>query len=206
MAEATRRLSSVPWLPGQAGRYLLHVLFLAAAYVFSGWLGSLLAVPPGYATAVFPAAGVALAALLLYGAPLAPGVWLGSFAMNLAIGYQGSGHLTATNAGLAATIAIGSTAQAAAGVWLIRRATGFPNALDREKDIGLFLLLGGPLSCLVSATTGVTSLHLYGVIAADQYVHNWLVWWVGDAIGVVVTTPLLLAMLPLLFAWRREGK
>ena len=58
---------------GQTGRYFLQVLFLAAAYVFSGWLGSLLAVPPGYASAVFPAAGVALAALLLYGAPLAPG-------------------------------------------------------------------------------------------------------------------------------------
>jgi signal transduction histidine kinase len=171
------------------------VLFLAAAYVFSGWLGSLLAVPPGYATAVFPAAGVALAALLLYGAPLAPGVWLGSFAMNLAIGYQGSGQVAATAAALAVTIAIGSTAQALAGVWLIQRAIGFPNALDREKDIGLFLVLGGPLSCLVSATTGVTSLYLYGVIATDQYVHNWVVWWVGDAIGVVVTTPLLLAIL-----------
>jgi signal transduction histidine kinase len=180
---------------GQTGRYLLHVLFLAAAYVFSGWLGSLLAVPPGYATAVFPAAGVALAALLLYGAPLAPGVWLGSFAMNLAIGYQGSGHVTTTTAGLAATIALGSTAQALAGVWLIRRTIGFPNLLDREKDIGLFLLLGGPLSCLISATTGVTSLHLYGVIATDQYLYNWVVWWVGDAIGVVVTTPLLFAIL-----------
>src|SRR6266498_993624 len=179
----------------QTGRRVLQVLFLAAAYVFFGWLGSLLAVPPGYATAVFPAAGVALAALLLYGAPLAPGVWLGSFAMNLAIGYQGSGHVTATNASVAATIAIGSTAQALAGVWLIRRAIGFPNALDREKDIGLFLLLGGPLSCLVSATTGVTSLHLYGVIASDQYLQNWVVWWVGDAIGVVVTTPLLFAIL-----------
>jgi PAS domain S-box-containing protein len=180
---------------GQTGRRILQVLFLGAAYVFSGWLGSLLAVPPGYATAVFPAAGVALAALLLYGAPLAPGVWLGSFAMNLAIGYQGSGHVTTTNASVAATIAIGSTAQALAGVWLIRRAIGFPNALDREKDIGLFLLLGGPLSCLISATTGVTSLHLYGVIASDQYLQNWIVWWVGDAIGVVVTTPLLLAVL-----------
>jgi PAS domain S-box-containing protein len=180
---------------GQTVRRFLQVLFLAAAYVFSGWLGSLLAVPPGYATAVFPAAGVALAALLLYGAPLAPGVWLGSFAMNLAIGYQGSGHVTSTNAALAATIAIGSTAQALAGVWLIRRAIGFPNPLDREKDIGLFLLLGGPLSCLVSATTGVTSLQLYGVIAPHQYLHNWVVWWVGDAIGVVVTTPLLLAIL-----------
>jgi len=180
---------------GQTGRRVLQVLFLAAAYVFFGWLGSLLAVPPGYATAVFPAAGVALAALLLYGAPLAPGVWLGSFAMNLAIGYQGSGYVTTTNASVAATIAIGSTAQALAGVWLIRRAIGFPNALDREKDIGLFLLLGGPLSCLVSATTGVTSLHLYGVIASDQYLQNWVVWWVGDAIGVVVTTPLLFAIL-----------
>ncbi|TMA89554.1 MAG: PAS domain S-box protein [Deltaproteobacteria bacterium] len=193
--EITRPFRLTDGGSGQTGRRVLQVLFLAAAYVFFGWLGSLLAVPPGYATAVFPAAGVALAALLLYGAPLAPGVWLGSFIMNLAIGYQGSGHVTATNASVAATIAIGSTAQALAGVWLIRRAIGFPNALDREKDIGLFLLLGGPLSCLVSATTGVTSLHLYGVIASDQYLQNWVVWWVGDAIGVVVTTPLLFAIL-----------
>jgi len=193
--EITRPFRLTDGGSGQTGRRVLQVLFLAAAYVFFGWLGSLLAVPPGYATAVFPAAGVALAALLLYGAPLAPGVWLGSFAMNLAIGYQGSGYVTTTNASVAATIAIGSTAQALAGVWLIRRAIGFPNALDREKDIGLFLLLGGPLSCLVSATTGVTSLHLYGVIASDQYLQNWVVWWVGDAIGVVVTTPLLFAIL-----------
>ena len=193
--EITRMFRLSNGSSGQTGRRFLQVLFLAAAYVFSGWLGSLLAVPPGYATAVFPAAGVALAALLLYGASLAPGICLGSFAMNLVIGYQGSGHVTTTNASLAATIAIGSTAQALAGVWLIRCAIGFPNALDREKDIGLFLLLGGPLSCLVSATTGVTSLHLYGLIATDQYLQNWLVWWVGDAIGVVVTTPLLFAIL-----------
>ena len=194
--EITRLLRLSDGGSGQTGRrFLQQVLFLAAAYVFFGWLGSLLAVPPGYATAVFPAAGIALAALLLYGAPLAPGVWLGSFAMNLVIGHQGSGHVTVTNAALAATIALGSMAQALAGVWLIRRAIGFPNALDREKDIGLFLLLGGPLSCLISATTGVTSLHFYGLIATDQYLQNWVVWWVGDAIGVVVTTPLLFAIL-----------
>jgi len=180
---------------GQPGRYVLQVLLLALAYVFSGWLGSLLAVSPGYATALFPASGVALAGLLLYGARLIPGVWLGSFAMNLAIGYQGSGHFTSTTATLAATIAIGAAVQALAGVWLIRRTIGFPNPLDREKDISLFLLLGGPVSCLVSATMGVTSLHLHGVVAADQYLHNWVVWWVGDAIGVVVTTPLVLAVL-----------
>jgi len=196
LATVTTRLFSLSdGASGRTARYLLRVLLLAAAYVFSGWLGSLLAVPPGYATAVFPASGVALAALLLYGAPLAPGVWLGSFAMNLAIAYQGSGHVRTTTAALAATIAIGSTAQALTGAWLIRRAIGFPNALDREKDIGLFLLLGGPLSATVSATMGVTSLRSYGVITTDQYLHNWAVWWVGDAIGVVVITPLLLAIL-----------
>src|SRR4030095_11428046 len=74
---SSQDLTPAIWLrSGRTGRYFLQVLFLAAAYVFSGWLGSLLAVPPGYATAVFPAAGVALAALLLYGAPLAPGACL----------------------------------------------------------------------------------------------------------------------------------
>src|SRR2546422_7134107 len=112
--EITRPFRLTDGGSGQPGRRVLQVLFLAAAYVFFGWLGSLLAVPPGYATAVFPAAGVALAALLLYGAPLAPGVWLGSFIMNLAIGYQGSGHVTATQPSGAPTLTIGATAPALA--------------------------------------------------------------------------------------------
>ena len=64
-------------------RHLAAIAAMAAGYYASGRLGLLLAVPPGYATAVWPPSGIALAGVLVYGLRLCPGVWLGSFAINL---------------------------------------------------------------------------------------------------------------------------
>ena len=68
----------------------VSILVLAFVYFIGGRLGLLLAIPPGYATAVWPASGVALAALLLYGYRLWPGVLLGSFFVNILISFDGS--------------------------------------------------------------------------------------------------------------------
>ena len=65
-------------------RLALQVAVVAVAYYASGRLGLLLAIPPGYATAVWPASGIALAAAVLAGPRVLPGVALGSFALNIA--------------------------------------------------------------------------------------------------------------------------
>ena len=62
--------------------YCLRVAALAALYVLTGKLGLLLAVPPGYATLIWPASGIAVGMLLSHGARLWPGVLLGSFVLN----------------------------------------------------------------------------------------------------------------------------
>ncbi len=62
---------------------VVPVLTLAAAYAVAAWLGLWLAIPPGYATAIWPASGLALAGVLMGGARVAPGIWLGSFVVNL---------------------------------------------------------------------------------------------------------------------------
>ena len=53
--------------------WLMRSLVLAAAYYVVGRVALLLAIPPGYATAVWPAAGVALAGLLTFGSRAWPG-------------------------------------------------------------------------------------------------------------------------------------
>ena len=63
---------------------------LAIAYIMAGKLALLLAIPPGYATAIWPAAGVALAAILLFGYRVAPGVILGSFVVNIGTSFDAS--------------------------------------------------------------------------------------------------------------------
>ncbi len=187
-------------------RYLLRVALLAIVYYVTGRLGLLLAVPPGYATAVWPPSGVILAGLLIFGYNTWPGVLLGSFAVNLFTAFDPTNQQTMVSSGtIAALIATGASLQAVVSAWLIRRFVHFPNGLEAVRSIGLLLILGGPVGCLIAATTGVTTLALAGLVPWANYGLNWLTWWVGDTIGVIVFTPVaLLLFMPGLATSRRR--
>lgn len=174
--------------------WLVAVLAVAVANAVAGRLGLSLAIAPGFATAVFPPSGVALAALLLWGTRLWPGVWLGSFAFNLHLALGSSPEATLIGAApVAASIAVGSTLQACLGVWLVRRLVGSSNAFVHERDIFAFVLIGGPASCVLAASWGVATLSLAGLIQPGETVYTWFTWWVGDAIGVLIFAPLVMA-------------
>jgi PAS domain S-box-containing protein len=180
---------------------------MAVAYYVVGRLGLLLAIPPGYATAVWPASGMALAGVLLFGYRVWPGILLGSFLINLRTSLDTTSTASILNTTvLAASIGVGASLQAIVAAFLIRRFTQYPTAFVEARDIIKFLLLGGPVSCLVNATWGVTSLLLSGVIQPFQYPFHWWTWWVGDAIGVISFTPLILiwAAKPAVFSRGRQ--
>ena len=164
------------------------------AYIVLGKLALFLAISPGYAAAFFPSAGLAVAAILLWGGRLLPGVFLGSFVLNLWINLESGYPLLSIATLMALGIATGSLLQAAVGASLVRLYIGFPNGLTDEKEIICFLTLAGPLACLVGATVGVAALLFGGVITPDLFLFSWLTWWVGDVIGVVVMAPLLLIL------------
>lgn len=164
-----------------------RILLVAAAYFATGRLGLLLAISPGYATAVWPPSGIALAALLVAGNRAWPGVLIGSFLVNLTTTHDGGRFVVA-----ALAIAAGATIQALLGASLIRRAAGTPLELLRPRHIAAFFLLGGPLSCVAAATVGVGALYATGVVQAAQIPFSWWTWWVGDVIGVAVAAPLVL--------------
>ncbi|WP_189836530.1 MASE1 domain-containing protein, partial [Sulfurirhabdus autotrophica] len=124
---------------------LAMIFGLALMYFLAGRLGLLLAIPPGYATAIFPPAGFALAALLLYGNRIWPGVLLGSFALNLSMAPHFQNVFSHTGL-VALSIAIGATMQGLFGAALIRRFVGFPTPLAEEWEIFKFFMLGGPVS------------------------------------------------------------
>ena len=167
------------------GRRLGEILGLAAAYAATGKLALLLAIPPGYATAIWPPSGIALTGLLLLGSRAWLGILLGSFLANVS---GTSGPALA----VAATIAAGASAQALLGAFLVRRFLGTPLELLRGRDIAMFLLLGGVASCAVSPTVGVLTLYARKLIQVREFPFNWWTWWVGDVIGVAVVAPLVL--------------
>src|SRR5215469_12444619 len=81
------------------------------AYALLGKLGLLLAVPPGYATAIFPPAGIALAAMLVDGPITLPYTFLGSLVLNAWEGYSVDNRLGFDETIIAIGIAAASTIQ-----------------------------------------------------------------------------------------------
>jgi len=171
-------------------RAVAPALLVGAGYYLSGRLGLLLAIPPGYASAAWPPSGIALAGVLLGGWGVIPGIWLGSFLLNLATGFSADAPLASV--GVPAVIAAGAAAQAALGAWLIRRR-GYPgNILTAGTGVVPLLVLGGPVVCTLNASLAVGTLWLAGRVPDAAVPYNWWTWWVGDSIGVLLFAPLLL--------------
>ena len=173
--------------------YLGKVALLAALYVVTGKLGLLLAVPPGYATIIWPASGIALGLLLVHGARLWPGVLVGSFLLNAwNSGVFADAAWFTPKLAAAFLIAVGSTLQALAGRTLIRRIIGLPLKLESVRHVFWVLGIGGPLTCVIAASVGVGTLLALGIVSPAEIAANWLAWWSGDTLGVLVFMPLVL--------------
>lgn len=174
-------------------RTLVEILALAAAYALLGWGGLMLAVPPGYATPLWPAAGLAVGILLLRGMHLFPGVWLGSFLINMIVGNAvAADGIDWTAMGVAMGIAGGSTLQALVASALLNWRFHRPIKLNGLADLVIFALLSGPVSCLVAATVGVGNLYLAGYVGSEDIADNWITWYSGDITGIAIFLPLVI--------------
>ncbi len=161
-------------------------------YLSAGWLGSLLASPPSNASPIWPAAGVALACMLAYGASVIPGIFIAAMITQFYAFYNASdlGQIDTTLL-LAVSTGFGSTLQAWVGMRDINCWVGKHDALILDwKIIRFFILIA--LSCVVSPTVGISCLYFRDVIVLADVISSWATWWVGDAIGAMVFTPLIL--------------
>jgi len=165
------------------GRHVIAWLLLAGVYALAGKLGLALAFVNASATAVWPPTGIALAAILIFGPRVWPGIFLGAFFVN----ETAAGSLSTSSA-----IAAGNTLEALVGALLVNRFAGGRSALDRGQSLALFVVLAAVVSTAISATVGVTSLWLAGFAPRPEYGRIWLTWWLGDAVGAIVVAPVLL--------------
>jgi diguanylate cyclase (GGDEF)-like protein len=169
-------------------------IVLALAYWAVGFPAIHLAIPPGYTAPFFPSAGIALAALLVYGLRLWPGVLIGSALIQLATTWPLLGTPGWSPLGPLA-VPIGATLQAVIGTLLVRRLVGSTDALDTASAVMRFLALCVPVSALVGSTIAVTALVHAGVIpAADAFFNGWT-WWTGDTLGMLIAAPLALTFI-----------
>ncbi len=159
------------------------LLGLAVVYFLAGKLGLSLAFVNRSVTSVWPPSGISLAAILLLGYRVWPGIFLGAFAVNI------------TTAGSVATclgIATGNTLEAVLGAWLVSRFASGLDAFRKPRDIFKFAALAGGLSTAVCAAIGVISLAATGYADWTAFGQTWLTWWLGDGIGIILVAPALI--------------
>jgi signal transduction histidine kinase len=176
---AYRRVGETLFAPSYVGR----VVAVAVVYIVAARAGLQLDAVSGFATLVWAPTGIALAALLLGGYRIWPGVFLGALIANV---WTGAPVVVALG------IATGNTLEALLGSYALRRIPGFRLSLDRVMDAVALIVLAAGLSTLVSATIGVASLHLGGLVAPADIMETWRSWWLGDAIGALLVAPPIL--------------
>ncbi|MGW2832734.1 MASE1 domain-containing protein [Streptomyces sp. NPDC001286] len=166
--------------------YALEVTAVAACYFAAGRLGLMrqLVVDGAVVTPIWPPTGVAVACLLLFGMRSWPGIALGALLVVMSI--------TSIQPAVVGTL-VGNTAAPVCAYYLLRRV-GFRTDLARLRDGFALVFLAALTAMLVSATAGAGLLVLTGKLAAGGFWLVWSTWWAGDAMGVLIVTPVLLVL------------
>jgi signal transduction histidine kinase len=160
---------------------------LALSYIALGRAGLSLDAVSSFATLVWAPTGIALAALVYFGRGVWPGVAVGAFILNL---WNGAPPLVAGG------IAFGNTLEAVVGAALFEWAVQPTIPLRRLRQVIAFVVVSVIFATTISATVGVASLLLGGLVAIPEMARTWTAWWMGDAIGALVVAPVLLAWVP----------
>jgi PAS domain S-box-containing protein len=164
-------------------KYLAQIALVCAAQFAAGKVGDALqTVNDGGIGPVWPASGIALAALLLWDYSVWPGVAAGAFLL---------AFLSPLPHWAAVLYAAGTTLAAALGVFLLRRITKFDNSLSHLRDALGLIILGAFVSSIVSASIGASILFA-NLRSWSGLGSAWLVYWLGDSTGVLLVAPVTL--------------
>jgi len=159
-------------------------LSLAALYFIAAKFGLSLAFEQANTSPVWPPTGIAIAALLFFGLRVIPGIFLGAYIVNT---------MTGLPVVLSSAIALGNTLEAVTAFYLLSYYVDrYP--FSKVNHVAKFVVVI-LLATLVSATVGVTSLAVGGIIDWNIYGVLWSTWWLGDVVGGLIIAPLLLCWL-----------
>lgn len=164
--------------------YWLRLGLIVLVYLVTGEMGLRVEAVSGFATLVWLPSGISLAAIILWGYKVWPGIFVGALLTNL---------LHGAPLQVSWGIGVGNTLEAMVGTYMLRRFAYFRNSIDRLQDVMGIIVLGAIGATIISATVGVTSLFLGGLLVRENISRTWLAWWIGDMLSILIVTPLILA-------------
>ena len=164
-------------------RYVLQLAFVFALYFGAGKLGLAVPFTSSNVSPIWPAAGVAVAAVLIWGIQIAPAIAFAAFLVNF---------VTPVPTFASIAIGLGNASSAVIAGYFLKHVADFETSLPRLKDVLRLVVVAAVLATAVAASVGVTALTLVDAKAWTGYGSAWRIWWLGDAMGVLVVAPLLL--------------
>jgi PAS domain S-box-containing protein len=163
---------------------LTRVVILSAFYFAGGLLGKEAAFAEGAIALVWPPSGIALAAICLFGYRFWPGVAIGALLFSF---MQDRPWIFMLGT------AIGNTAGALVCHYLLERFVQFKPSMERVRDVAGFVGLACLLGTTVNALFNSVSLFYTGDVTWDQLFQVTLEWWVPNAMGALVVTPIIMS-------------
>ena len=176
--------------------YAVRLALAFVLYFAAGKLGLSVPFTSGNVSPVWPASGVALALVLLWGYEIWPALALAAFLVNF---------LTPIPTVSCMGIAFGNASSALFGGYLVRRFVSDKPSFERLRDVLGLMALGALIAPIIAASVGTTTLLLTHVHAWSGFRTAWMVWWLGDAMGVLIITPLFFATRRELEAFKKSG-
>jgi PAS domain S-box-containing protein len=178
--------------PRLSYRYVLQLAIVFAFYFGAGKLGLAIPFTSSNVSPIWPSAGIAVAAVLIWGIQVAPAIAFAAFLVNF---------LTPIPTSVSIAIGLGNASSAVVAGYLLRR-TDFQTSLPRLRDVLKLVVVAAVLTTTLAASVGVTALTLAHTKAWSGYGSAWRIWWLGDAMGVLVVAPLLLTGRDLVSVYR----
>jgi len=167
---------------------LARACLFAAAYFSFAEVGHLLSFRPSAFATFWPPSGLYLVALLSTERRHWPWLFVGGLAANLASDVL----LHDKTFPVSLSFAFGNALEAFAGARLLQRIAGGSVILDRVNNVLALAILSAVLSTTLSATVGATTV--WAVLDQVSWASVWFVWWSGDAAGILIVAPALLAL------------
>jgi serine phosphatase RsbU (regulator of sigma subunit) len=198
VADASLLIAAPPAadIPRGWRRWLLVNLGVFALYSIAGLVVFVVGIGATDTSPIYPAAGIAVAAALIFGPSVWPAIWLGNFCNGAPLFWASDTSFIAALIGNGCG-GIEAMVEALTAAGLMRQLTGTWHPFDRATDAVIFLAVASLVSAPLGAAIGVTAFWLTSVTPTDQWPITFVTWWLADAAGIAVFGPLVLA-------WYRE--
>jgi diguanylate cyclase (GGDEF)-like protein/PAS domain S-box-containing protein len=187
------RLQSSIW----NGQYFIRSAIFLVAFVLSGFLSLQLVIPPGFASLIWLPGGLALGMVLIWGLRYLPVIAVGAFILNVFLVQMHMDTKEVLHAHvwlLDACLVLAPLLQVMIAWLLIKLFMDIERPFGKPLNIILFAVFSGPTASLVSATCSTLCLYLFGLVSQDALLLNWFALWVGESIGVLIVTPIMIML------------